>query len=280
MKILIAYDGTPGARAVFSDLRRAGLPAGVTAGVLSVATAGRVPTGRALLIDEARLLAEAGAGHVRALFPKWTVSAHVVEGAAAAAIVAAADEWAADLVIVGTRGLNDRERLELGSVAREVVTNARTSVRVARPSRAAEGDAPKLLVGYDGSRGAEDAVGEICGRRWPKSTEVRIVAADGSPPPKSRTDGAERKSQREFEQALDAASAQLAKAGLKTSSAIRTGEAKRALLDEADTWGPDAIFLGGRRLQRLRRFLFGSVAGSVADDAPCSVEVVRPASAG
>jgi nucleotide-binding universal stress UspA family protein len=57
---------------------------------------------------------------------------------------------------------------------------------------------------------------------------------------------------------------------------VRIGDARRALLDEAMVWNPHAIFLGGRRLQRLRRFLFGSVAGSVADDAPCTVEVVRP----
>lgn len=276
MKILIAYDGTAGARAVFSDLRRAGLPAKVTARVLSVATAGRVPSARALLLDEARLLAEAGAGQLRASFPKWDVTSEVVEGAPAPAIVAAAEAMGADLIVTGTRGLNERERAELGSVAREVVTASRMSVRVARPGAGRKGGV-RLLLGFDGSQGAEDAIAAICARRWPKGSEARVLGAKttAATRPKTDGDGAPSLTQKELEKALDGAAARLEKAGLATTTALRVGEAQRTLLDEAVTWAPDAIFVGGRRLQRLRRFLFGSVAGGVADDAPCSVEVVR-----
>lgn len=278
MRILMAYDGTPGARAMFLDLRRAGLPERVEARVITVATAARAPGGRALLQDESRLLAEAGAGHLRSDFPAWDVACEVVEGAAAASIVEAAERFSADLVVVGTRGLNETERVELGSVAREVVTNSRTSVRVSRAPR--QGGGPvRLLLGYDASAGSEDAVAAVCARRWPDGTEVRVLAAQGQ-----RAGGKgdlvgiqPEHSHADLGPSMDALSTKLRAAGLQTSSALRAGDARRALLDEAVVWAPDAIFLGGRRLQRLRRFLFGSVAGSVADDAPCTVEVVRPA---
>jgi nucleotide-binding universal stress UspA family protein len=149
-----------------------------------------------------------------------------------------------------------------------------------RVARAGGEDGMRLLLGFDGSQGSEDAVEAVASRRWPRGTEARLLAArpetpksgargriDGLPPPKRADD---------IDRALDAALRRLEAAGLRPSSAVRIGDARRALLDEAMVWNPHAIFLGGRRLQRLRRFLFGSVAGSVADDAPCTVEVVRP----
>lgn len=279
MKILIAYDGTPGARAVFQDLRRGGLPADCQAHVVTVTTAGRAPSARALLLDEARLLAEAGAAHVRTDFPGWAVTSAVVEGSPAPAIVEAAERERAGLIVVGTRGLNHTEKAVLGSVARSVVTNARISVRVARAPAPGRGDACRVLLGFDASPGAEDALAEVCSRTWPEGTEVRALAARAAPHtgPGKVVGAPSEPSHADVDAALDDATSRLARAGLLASSAVRVGEGRRALLDEAAVWLPDAIFVGGRRLQRLRRFLFGSVAGSVADDAPCSVEVVRPA---
>ncbi|MCE9636601.1 MAG: universal stress protein [Planctomycetes bacterium] len=280
MRLLIAYDGTVGSRVVFGDLRRAGLPKAVEAHVVTVATSGRLASARPLLMDEARIIGEGGANHLRGEFPKWDIKSHVVEGTPAAAIIDAAERVQAGLVVVGTRGLNESERTILGSVAREVVTNARTSARVARIGTNASLRL-RLLLGFDGSAGSEDVLAAVAARTWPKATEVRLLAVqnpdaasggkmEGVAPTAPRAD---------LDAALDAAAARLSKVGLATTTAVRTGEARRALLDEAVTWGPDTIFLGGRRLQRLRRFLFGSVAGSVADDAPCSVEVVRPSNA-
>jgi nucleotide-binding universal stress UspA family protein len=269
VKILIAYDGTPGSRAVFDDLRRAALPERLEAHVVTVATTGRVASARSLLVEEAGLLADAGARHVRADFPGWTVVSEVVEGAPAAAILAAAHRIAADLIVVGTRGLDPAERAALGSVAREVVTNARRSVRVARSHGRQAGETHRILIGFDGSPGAADAIAEVTSRRWPPGTEVRLLAALANGNGPATAEG-------HPEAKLGPVAARLAGAGFRTTTAVRVGEARRTLLQEADAWCPESIFVGGRRLQKLRRFLFGSVAGEVADDAPCSVEVVRP----
>jgi len=64
--------------------------------------------------------------------------------------------------------------------------------------------------------------------------------------------------------------------GLTVSSVITEGDPKHVLLDEAEHWGADCIFVGARGLSRVERFLLGSVSAAVAARAHCAVEVVRP----
>jgi nucleotide-binding universal stress UspA family protein len=62
---------------------------------------------------------------------------------------------------------------------------------------------------------------------------------------------------------------------LAVTSVITTGDPKQALLDEADGWDADCLFIGARGHNRLVRFMLGSVATAVVARAHCSVEVVR-----
>ena len=57
---------------------------------------------------------------------------------------------------------------------------------------------------------------------------------------------------------------------------VKEGDPKRVLIEEAEQWGADCIFVGARGLRRLERFLLGSVSTAVAARAHCSVEVVHP----
>jgi nucleotide-binding universal stress UspA family protein len=57
---------------------------------------------------------------------------------------------------------------------------------------------------------------------------------------------------------------------------VRDGDPKHLLLEEANAWGADCIFVGARGLSRMQRVLLGSVSGAVAARAECSVEVIRP----
>lgn len=63
--------------------------------------------------------------------------------------------------------------------------------------------------------------------------------------------------------------------GLAVTPAITAGDPKQALLDEADAWGADCLFIGARGHNRLVRFMLGSLATAVVGRARCSVEVVR-----
>ena len=51
--------------------------------------------------------------------------------------------------------------------------------------------------------------------------------------------------------------------GLTVSSVIKEGDPKHVLLDEAEHWGADCIFVGARGLSRVERFLLGSVAAAI-----------------
>jgi nucleotide-binding universal stress UspA family protein len=75
---------------------------------------------------------------------------------------------------------------------------------------------------------------------------------------------------------VDAMAEPLWNRGLIVSSVIKEGDPKQILLDEAEHWGADCLFVGARGLSRIERFLLGSVSAAVATRAHCSVEVVRP----
>jgi nucleotide-binding universal stress UspA family protein len=60
------------------------------------------------------------------------VETAVAEGDPRTAIVDAADEWHADLIVIGSHGRTGLSRLVMGSVAQAVVSHAHCSVEVVR----------------------------------------------------------------------------------------------------------------------------------------------------
>jgi nucleotide-binding universal stress UspA family protein len=65
-------------------------------------------------------------------------------------------------------------------------------------------------------------------------------------------------------------------AGLRAEVLIRRGNPADQILEEADTWGADCIFVGAKGTRGIDRLLLGSVSSAVSARAHCSVEVVRP----
>jgi len=64
--------------------------------------------------------------------------------------------------------------------------------------------------------------------------------------------------------------------GLNVSVAIEKGDPQKVLIDQAQKWDADAIFVGARRFSSaLERFRLGSVATALVTKAHCSVEVAR-----
>ncbi|MCM3905285.1 MAG: universal stress protein, partial [Pyrinomonadaceae bacterium] len=68
----------------------------------------------------------------------------------------------------------------------------------------------------------------------------------------------------------------LRSAGLDAAVMIRRGNATNQLLEEAESWGADCIFLGPKGTRGIDRLLLGSVSSAVSARAHCSVEIVRP----
>jgi nucleotide-binding universal stress UspA family protein len=304
MKLLIAYDDSVFAKGAIDDLRRAGLPREVKALVMSIANVLVPPLtpdeeaslrvdseqtpegeghalGRVLhAVHEAHVLAERGSEHVRAVFPNWTVEAEACGDSPAWALVKKADEWKPDLVVVGSHSRSVVGRIFFGSVSQKVLSEAHCSVRVAR-AHGARDDAPvRLVVGVDGSRDAKAAVRAVAARAWPSGTEALVVTAVDEAMATAalhmKEDGDERAW---IHSVAEAAAERLRAAGITATPVVRDGDPKHALLEEAEHWRTDCIFMGARGIRGLERFLLGSVSAAVAARAHCSVEVVRTGTA-
>lgn len=311
MKVLIAYDGFKCSEAALDDLTHAGLPERGEALVMSVAevwlpppppstaeilemaatTKGALGLERkymanAQVVKHADELAAKSAARFQANFPKWTVKHEAVWGSPNWELFSRAEEWKADLIIVGSHGRTALGRLFLGSISQWLLNEARCSVRVAR-GKLDEPDFPvRILLALDGSRSAAKALDQVVARRWPARTEVRVVMVDqpleltyigGMAPPLRESISSFNDEERgRSSRLVTAAVKKLKKAGLNAMGDVFEGDPKKVLVHVAEDWRADCVFVGATGLtNRFERFLLGSTAAAIAARAHCSVEVVR-----
>jgi len=309
MRVLIAYDGSEGAEAALADQQRAGLGNNVEALILSVAELWLPPPPPSSGVDESfplytppglksarehvaeaieqvRSLAKDAGARVQETFPSWKVGTEVYTGSPAWEVINKSDKWEPNLVVVGSQGRSALGRLFLGSVSQKILTEARCSVRVGRRPTAPDRAPVRVLVGVDGSPGAEAAVQAVAKREWPFGTEVSVIAVEDPTVPTvlgnliprvAKWIGESEEGDHQWVRKMVEASAEdLRGAGLDVSPVVKEGDAKKVLVDESKRLGADCIFVGSTGFSnRLERFLLGSVSAAVANRAECSVEVVR-----
>jgi universal stress protein A len=307
MKILFAYDGSECADAALQDLKRAGLGAESEVLVMSLAdvfipspVAGEpddlpsyMPEGvkraheRARhKVEEAESLAKRASEQIKSMFPRWRVSYTAEADSPAWALIRKADEWNADLIVMGARGLSVfGGRLILGSISQRVLYEAHSSVRVARCSYENTEKPIRILIGVDNSSDSKAAVDAICERDWPSGTEVgllavvdTVMAIAANPSDESALKWIEVGEEENWDQVREifaAAAEKLRSAGLHAEVLIRRGNPADEILQEAHTWDADCIFLGAKGTRGIDRLLLGSVSSAVSARAHCSVEVVR-----
>jgi len=134
------------------------------------------------------------------------------------------------------------------------------------------------VIGMDGSVESATAVSAVALRKWPADSEARVVAVvESLEPLMKQSVPTLRSSHLWVSHAVDRIAQELREAGLCVSPLVCEGDPKRVLVDEAERWDADCIFVGAKGLSRLDRFLLGSVSLAVAVRAHCSVEVVRQA---
>jgi nucleotide-binding universal stress UspA family protein len=234
-----------------------------------------------LSVEHLELLAQRASERINSLMPGWSVEPLVSFGSAASVIIEKSDEWPPDLIIVGSHGRGAAGRAFFGSVSQKVAHEAHCAVRVARCHSVEPGAPVRLVVGVDGSKGAEAAIGAVAERRWPRGSEARIVSASwqilASPSGKTISHFADLGAVEigGTERMVEAAAEKLQAAGIATSVVTEDEEPKRLLLSEAESWDADSIFVGARGLGGFGRCLLGSVSSAVAARAHCSVEIVR-----
>lgn len=290
MKILMATDGSKDATEAVEWLEHVPLPADASIDVVSVmpypapseAVAAlawrevRAETER-VVDDAVRRIAKGRPG----------VTGRVLAGAEAReAIVSAAGQDKADLVVLGARGLGAVASLLLGSVSLGVTRHAPCPVLVCkgapRPVRT-------VTLALDGSADARAALEFFCRLPLAPDLVVRLVGvveplrypttAPGiiGPTLRAAIQDVENERRHALETALTPAVSALRPRLRKLITTLPTGAPAATILSEAETHASDLIVVGARGLGALERIALGSVSETVLRHASCPVLVVRPA---
>jgi nucleotide-binding universal stress UspA family protein len=288
MRVLVATDGSPDARTAAQWLAELPLPAETTALAAAVVDLPPSPLDIPTVADFKRALLDEGrqaADEVVALLKHRirAVEARAVAGDAREEIVRLAEEWPADLVVVGARGMGAVATALLGSVSLAVARHAPCPVLVVRPH-------PRPLrsvaLALDGSESALAAARYFA--RFPLGPEIAVRLVGVVEPP-----------------AMPRGVPMGAGTMLRAAVALITDERRRTLeaaLEDAGRRftaprhelpvGPpaetlerlsadvDLMVLGARGLGALKRLLLGSVSERVLRHAACPVLIVRAREAG
>lgn len=119
----------------------------------------------------------------------------------------------------------------------------------------------RVLIPFDGSRGAVMALDLARAIPWPNGSTLRLVRIDGS-----------------AASSLAEPAATLDRQGLTIEHATERGDVPRELIvSEATRWGADLVVIGSRGHGPMTTALVGSVARGVAEHAPCPVLIARRA---
>jgi nucleotide-binding universal stress UspA family protein len=136
----------------------------------------------------------------------------------------------------------------------------------------------KILLAIDSSPLSEAIVSEVERRPWPAGTDVCVLTVVDlfaltysvgylEPFMKSEDDAARLLVQEVAER--------LAGRGLQTTANVVEGYPAASIVEEADKYGADFVFVGSHGHGGFVQFLLGSIAKAVVENTACSVEIVR-----
>lgn len=293
--VLIATDGSQEATAAVNAVTTFPWPDGTRVHGVVVRSAITAPEIPAYVWDDVeRSLAGVAEGARKVLARRWPdVQVRVVDGPTVDAIIKEAARVRARVIVLGSQGHGPIARLLLGSTSLGVVREMKHATLVVRgraraAAHAASGWA-RVVLAFDGSPSARHAAKFLSGLQVPAGGQVTIVRVleQASLPslalmPESTRSAlaaqvaaveaeAEKKARRE----IDAATAELKRAGWKTSVVIRRGAALRELLDATEKARAQLLAVGARGHGAVERLLLGSVAEGALHRSPVSVLVTR-----
>jgi nucleotide-binding universal stress UspA family protein len=197
-------------------------------------------------------------------------------------ILRRADEWQAELIVVGTHGHKGLRRLLLGSVADQVVRAANCPVLVARPS-VAHG---AVLAATDLTDPALPAIETAAAEAARRGCKLVVMHAMESP-----REGDAAMGLLGALPALDTPETRAARRALAsqiiTSALTRLNAHGEIIVAEEDTVDEalrlakslpaELVVVGTHRRSGLARVVLGSISAQVIENAPCSVLVARQA---
>jgi nucleotide-binding universal stress UspA family protein len=272
MRFLFATDGSRGADIALDLLRALPLAGADHVTVLTVPTYSFVGTTVLDRGQAADLLVDRGdrSAYTIAARAVERLSAHGVSAAAdvragpvTEAIEVAALENAADLIVIGSRGLGAFAGSILGSVARALARHAPVPILMVRECRSAP---RRIVVAVDGSDDARAAIALLAHLPLPTDaaiTLVHVLEEDGI-------------NERRAEMVLAQAARTLAMHAID-HAVIERGHVAEQILVRAAGAKTDLIVLGSRGQTKAAGLLQGSVADQVLSQAHCAVLIAKAA---
>jgi nucleotide-binding universal stress UspA family protein len=214
------------------------------------------------------------------------VGVRVASGPAAHAICVEAESWAADLVVVGTRGHSGWRHLLLGSTAEGVVENAPCPVLTVHAADAPrERESRRVLVATDFSATACEAARRAAALLGLTENDTVVLAHALREPPSAPATVAPYNGRELHALVRTASLAELSREaaslrccqGLAPRVELLDGHPPLALAEAARKLDADLVVAGARGVSSLAQLLLGSTAERLMQRAPCPVLVVPPA---
>jgi len=203
----------------------------------------------------------------------------VVQGEPGDAILAAADERAADLVAIGTSGKGAIRRFLLGSVAEHVIRRADVPVLSVRADEDVRVEYPydSILVPTDGSEHASRAMERAVelARRHDATLHVLSVVDVMAVGVDVRADLMIDQLEESAREAVEDAGAEAGEAGVDVVTDTIVGSIHREIRSYAEENDVDLLTMGTHGRSGVDRFLLGSVTERTLRTAPAPVLTVR-----
>lgn len=168
------------------------------------------------------------------------------------------------LLVVGARGRGLLKSMHIGSTAEWLMRCPGSPLVVARTDAAVQ----RVVACVDGSSHARAAVEALARLPWIAGRAVTVMTV-------LATDDEVTDHARESASILESAGAHVDVSLVGPDRLAVVRSPAYAILDALDELSPDLVALGTKGLTGLPRIVVGSVAGSVAHYAPCSVLLAR-----
>ena len=219
------------------------------------------------------------------------ISYRVHFGKPAESILDVADEWNAELIILGPRKPSRLSHFSLGSVSKEVFDKSHCPVMIVKQSDEYAVDrinnqGYKVLVPIDGSLYSYYTISWLASQVWKPGTQFKILTAipefkDAFESVESQYDSTLKEQwkmmkERAFESLEEHAIRLADQVGLDhVSIDVEPGAPKRTIEEVAVEWQPDIIAMGAPRPSGLNQMILGDVPTHVAGKANASILVVK-----
>ena len=202
-------------------------------------------------------------------------------GTAYEEILRSAEEWKADLIVIGSHGMTSATGILLGSVSRKIIRYAHATVLIARPAAAggeviaatdfSDSATPALAVAIDEATRTKAPLTLVhCIDLEYASPSHGLMPFGGAMPTLSEED---------YVSLRDDAKGRLLEVlkgfSGKGEAVVTVGHAASELLGLAGSRNASLLVMGTKGHTGIDRVLLGSVAETVAHDAPCSVMITR-----